>query len=207
MRIGIFGGTFDPPHLGHLTLACTARSQLELDRLLWILTPDPPHKLDRRFTPAEHRLAMLRITLRDHPEFTLSLLEFQRPGPHYTVDTVRLLAEQNPASELIYLMGGDELRDLPRWHAPDELLAGLQAIGVLRRPGDSLDLSQLAARFPSLTGKLHYVDAPAIPVSSSDIRARAACGLTIEQFLLPGVFEYILQNQLYPRRDTPPALT
>ncbi|MRR31437.1 nicotinic acid mononucleotide adenylyltransferase, partial [bacterium] len=85
--IGLFGGTFDPPHLGHLALAAAARRQLGLDRLLWMLTPDPPHKQGQSITPLAHRLAMVQLTLEDHPEFELSTIEINRPGPHYSLDT------------------------------------------------------------------------------------------------------------------------
>ena len=121
--VGIFGGTFSPPHRGHLALAAAARRQLGLERLLWVLTPDPPHKQGQSILPAEHRLAMVRLVLARYPEYELSTIEFDRPGPHYALDTVRILGEQNPQAGLVYLMGGDSLRDLPTWHHPADLVA------------------------------------------------------------------------------------
>ena len=118
MRIGIFGGTFDPPHLGHLILADEAHAQLELDRLLWVLTPDPPHKLHQSITPLVDRLDMLRATIAGNNAFELSMVDIERAGPHYAVDTLLILGRSYPGDALIYVMGGDSLRDLPTWYRP-----------------------------------------------------------------------------------------
>ena len=112
MRIGIFGGTFDPPHVGHLILAAEARDQLDLDCVLWVVTPDPPHKTTRALTPLETRLVMVHAAIDGDERFQISRIEIDRPGPHYSADTVRILAEEYPGSQLYYLMGGDSLRDL-----------------------------------------------------------------------------------------------
>lgn len=195
--IGLFGGTFDPPHLGHLALAATARRQLGLDRLLWMLTPDPPHKQGQSITPIEHRLAMVKLALDGHPEFELSTVEIDRPGPHYSLDTVRLVAEQNPGAGLIYLMGGDSLRDLPTWRCPVDLVSALHSVGVMRRPEDDIDLSALEAQIPGLTAKVRFVDAPPVEISASEIRSRVTAGQSIQQLVSPTVYEYIQVNQLY----------
>jgi len=195
--IGIFGGTFDPPHLGHLILASETRLQLGLARLLWVLTPIPPHKLDQPITPLEHRHAMLQLAIADDPGFVLSRLEMDRPGPHYALDTVELLAEQNPGAGIVYLMGGDSLRDLPNWHRPTDLLAACRYLGVMRRPGDSVDLTSLKAAFPSLAGKVRFVDAPLVDISSGEIRARVSENRPFRYFLLPSVYDYILKHGLY----------
>ena len=92
-RIGLFGGTFDPPHLGHLILASEACEQLELTRLLWVLTPEPPHKLEKSITSAQHRLAMVKLATSGDTRFEVSSIELERPGPHYTLDTVNLVAD------------------------------------------------------------------------------------------------------------------
>ncbi len=153
--IGIFGGTFDPPHIGHLILAAEAHAQLGLDRLLWVLTPDPPHKQDRVITLLEHRLAMVRLALADAPEFELSTVEMDRPGPHYALDTVKIIADQNPGANLVYLMGGDSLRDLPLWHRPADFVKACHFIGVMRRPGDNIYLAGLEVN--SLVSHPRYV--------------------------------------------------
>ncbi len=105
--LGLFGGTFDPPHIGHLILASEAYAQLGLERLLWVLTPDPPHKQGQTISALEQRLAMVKLAIQDNPDFQLSTVELDRPGPHFALDTVRIIAEQNPACDLVYLMGGD----------------------------------------------------------------------------------------------------
>ncbi|KAF0108482.1 MAG: nicotinate-nucleotide adenylyltransferase [Anaerolineaceae bacterium] len=197
--IGVFGGTFDPPHLGHLALASAARAQLGLDRLLWMLTPDPPHKQGEVITPIEHRLAMVELALAGHPEFELSRLELDRPGPHYALDTVKLLAEQNPRAGIVYLMGGDSLRGLPTWRRPADLLSALRFVGVMRRPASSPDLPALERILPGITAKVRFVDAPPVDISASGIRSLAAAGKEYRQFVLPAVYDYIVEHGLYFR--------
>ena len=196
-RIGIFGGTFDPPHLGHLILACEIRSQLNLDRLLWILTPDPPHKQDRDITALKHRLDMVLLAIDDNPFFELSRVEIDREGPHYTIDTLHLIKEENPDIDLVYLMGGDSLRNFPSWHRPEDILAACHEIGVMRRPGDRIDLSELDEKIPSLRSKLRYVDAPLLEIASRQIRRRAAQGRPIRYYLPDAVYSYIQEHRLY----------
>lgn len=196
-RLGVFGGTFDPPHLGHLILAAEASADLKFERLLWVLTPTPPHKLGQPITPVEHRLAMLQLAIADNPSFQLSRIEMDRPGPHYMVDTMRLLRDQLPSAELILLIGGDSLRDLPTWHQPADLVAACHEIGVVRRPGDSSDLSALDESIPGAQAKVRFVEAPLLEISSSDIRGRIRQGLPFRYFLCRSVYEYILENDLY----------
>jgi nicotinate-nucleotide adenylyltransferase len=195
--LGIFGGTFDPPHLGHLILAAEAHAQLGLDRLLWVLTPDPPHKQDQPIAPLEHRLAMVKLAIADDPSFELSAVEMDRPGPHYALDTVKILADQNPGAELVYLLGGDSLRDLPAWYRPADLVAALRFIGVMRRPGDAFDLPALEKSIPGLTAKVRFVDAPLLDIAAHAIRARVAEGRPFRYFLPAGVYSYIVKHNLY----------
>jgi nicotinate-nucleotide adenylyltransferase len=196
-RLGIFGGTFDPPHLGHLILASEARAQLDLGRLLWVLTPVPPHKLDRPITALLHRLAMLQRAIADEPDFELSRIEVDRGGPHYMVDTLKRLGEQNPGAELVLLLGGDSLHDLPAWHRPADLVAACHQIGVMHRPGDSIDLAGLEAQVPGLAAKVRFIAAPLLEIASSEIRRRAAEGGPFRYYLPAPVYEYIRQNGLY----------
>ncbi|WKZ45606.1 MAG: nicotinate-nucleotide adenylyltransferase [Anaerolineales bacterium] len=196
-RIGLFGGTFDPPHLGHLILASEAQLQLELDRMLWILTPEPPHKLDQRITTTEHRLAMVQLAIADNPAFELSRVELDRPGPHYTVDTIKLIAEQNPNAELVPIIGGDSLNDLPKWHKPKELLYACHWVGVMRRPHEESSLDELERELPGITSKVHYVDAPLLEIASREIRSRIAEGKSVRYYLPTSVYDYIKQYHLY----------
>ena len=145
-RIGLFGGTFDPPHLGHFILASEANSQLGLDRLLWTVTPDPPHKQDQTITSVEHRLAMVKLAIKDNPSFELSRVELDRPGPHYTLDTVEIIADKYPDADITPIIGGDSLRDLPTWHRPKEILYACHWVGVMRRPGEEANLEALERR-------------------------------------------------------------
>jgi nicotinate-nucleotide adenylyltransferase len=195
--IGIFGGTFDPPHLGHLILASEARTQLKLTRLLWVLTSIPPHKTGQPISPLDDRLAMLKLALKDEPDFELSTIDMERPGPQYTLDTIKLLAQKYPNADLIPLIGGDSLRDLPTWHNPVELVAACHQIGVMRRPGDSIDLSQLEKLIPGIGAKVHFVEAPLLEIASHEIRQRAAEGLPFRYYLLPSVYQYIIKHKLY----------
>jgi nicotinate-nucleotide adenylyltransferase len=195
--IGLFGGTFDPPHIGHLILSAETHAQLGLDRLLWVLTPNPPHKQGLPITPLEHRLAMVELAISDNHRFELSTVEIDRPGPHYALDTVKIISEQNPAADLVYLMGGDSLGDLPSWHRPLDLVATLRFIGVMRRPGDSIDLATLEKIIPGLTAKVRFVVAPLLDIAAHEIRQRVSDGRPFRYFLPPAVYDYIVEHNLY----------
>ena len=200
-RLGLFGGTFDPPHVGHLILASEARSQLDLTRVLWTVTPDPPHKQDQFITSLQHRLAMVRLAIQGDPRFEISDIELNRPGPHYTVDTIRLLAEQNPSAEIVPIIGGDSLHDLPTWHQPKELVYAAHWVGVMRRPGEEPDLKELERELPGISSKVHYVDAPLLEIASREIRSRVASGRPYRYYLPNPVYEYIQQNHLYKQSE------
>ena len=196
-RIGVFGGTFDPPHIGHLILAAEACEALRFDRLLWVLTPVPPHKLNQSITSFEHRQRMLQLAISDEPNFELSSIEINRPGPHYTVDSMRLLGDEYPSADLILLIGGDSLRDLPTWHRPADLVSACHEIGVIRRPDDSVDLSAWERQVPGTQAKVRFVDAPLLDISSRAIRRRIREKLPFRYYLSPSVYEYIIKNKLY----------
>lgn len=196
-RVGLFGGTFDPPHVGHLILASEAQSQLELTRLLWTVTPDPPHKQDQFITLLQHRLAMVKLAIQHNPFFELSDIELERPGPHYTVDTIKLLAEQNPNAEIVPIIGSDSLHDLPTWHQPQEILYAAHWVGVMRRPGEETNLQALERELPGISSKIHYVDAPLLEIASREIRERVVTGKPFRYYLPLPVYEYIEQHHLY----------
>jgi nicotinate-nucleotide adenylyltransferase len=196
-RLGIFGGTFDPPHLGHLILAGEALAQLGLEKILFVLTADPPHKQDRRITPVEDRLAMLEAALEGLPNFEISRVEIDRPGPHYVVDSIRLLREQFPAHGLVYLIGGDSLDSLPTWHAPQDLVAAISALGVMRRPGTQIQLDELEAELPGLSAKIEFIDAPLLEIASREIRQRIAAGGHYRYYLPPKLVKVIETRGLY----------
>jgi nicotinate-nucleotide adenylyltransferase len=195
--MGIFGGTFDPPHLGHLILAGEAFDQLGLKRLLWVLTPTPPHKLDQSITPLEHRLSMIQLMLADYPQFELSRAEIDRPGPHYMIETVQLIKSTYPEADLVLLIGGDSLRDLPAWYHSVDLVASVKSMGVMHRPDDKIDLNMLEQSIPGISEKLQYVNAPRLGIASRDIRRRISEGQAFRHYLLPPVYDYIQKNNLY----------
>jgi nicotinate-nucleotide adenylyltransferase len=198
-RIGLFGGTFDPPHIVHLILASEAAHQFGLARLLWMLTPDPPHKQDQAISPIHHRLEMTRRAIGNDPLFELSRIDIDRPGPHYMIDTVRLLAAQDSNADIILLMGGDSLRDLPTWHQSADLVAAVHRIGVMRRPVDSFDLQALETQVPGLNEKIMFMDTLVHAISSSEIRRRVSGGEPYRYYVLPEIYEYIESNRLYRR--------
>ena len=195
--IGIFGGTFDPPHMGHLILAAEACAQLGLDRLLWVLTPDPPHKQGQSIAPLEHRLEMVRLAIAQDPQFEFSSVELTRPGPQYALDTLQILAGQNPGAKLVYLMGGDSLRDLPTWHLPADFISACDLIGVMHRPGEAIELPTLEKSLPGLRSKVRFVEAPLIEIAAHDIRKRIPEGKPFRYFLPERVYEYINNHKLY----------
>ena len=197
VRIGIFGGTFDPPHLGHLILASEAWDQLALSRLLWVLTPIPPHKLDQAITPLTHRLEMVQRAIAETPAFELSRVEIDRPGPHYMLDTLTLISRQNPNAEIIPLIGGDSLHDLPNWHRPADILSVCHYLGVMRRPNDAINLATLETILPGITNKARFIEASMLEISSSEIRQRIATNRPYRYYLPHGVYEYILEHNLY----------
>lgn len=195
--LGVFGGTFDPPHVGHLILAGEALHQLQLSRVLWVLTPQPPHKPDQPITPLYHRIEMLKRAIGSAPGFEFSNVEIERPGPHYSLDTIDLLQMRHPKSPLVMLIGGDSLRDLPSWHQPEELVTAVYAFGVMRRPGSEILLGDLYETLPALQAKVRFFDTPELEISSSTIRERVATGGHYRYYLPPGVYDYIQQNRLY----------
>jgi nicotinate-nucleotide adenylyltransferase len=196
-RLGVFGGTFDPPHIGHLILAAEACQQLNLDRLLWVLTPLSPLKRAKGITQLDQRLALVQLAIAEDADFELSRIEIDSPGPYYTLDTILKLADEKPSADLILVIGGDSLRDLPRWHRPADLLAACHEIGVMRRPGDAVDLSTLERQVPGIQAKVRFVDAPLLDISSSDIRRRVREKLPFRYYVSRPVYKYILEHKLY----------
>ncbi len=196
-KLGLFGGTFDPPHLGHLILAAEAQHQLALDFVLWVLTPEPPHKSGQIISSWQTRMQLLEAAIDSDPGFAISRVEIDRPPPHYAFETVHLVKQQFPDDELVYLMGGDELRDLATWKQPVDFLAACDAIGVMRRPADAVDLLALEREFPGVTDKVWFLAAPLIEISASEIRRRIGAGQPVRYFLPQAVYNLILKQKLY----------
>jgi len=196
-RIGIFGGTFDPPHVGHQILAAEALDQLSLDRILWVLTPNPPHKQNRAITPLEDRLRMVESTITGNNKFELSSVEIERQPPHYALDTVNTLQELHPDAEMVYLIGGDLLSTLPEWYKPQEFVDACSAIGVMCRPGQQADLQRLEGVIQGISSKLVIIDAPLLEISSSGIRRRIVGKKPYRYYLPEAVCRIIREGNLY----------
>ena len=197
MRIGVFGGTFDPPHLGHLILAAEAVEQLALDRLLWVLASQPPHKRRKAVSTLPARLEMVRAIVQDDAQFELSRVDIDRPGPHYAVDTMALLEAQFLGAELFFLMGGDSLGDLPSWGQAQRFVDSCAGIGVMRRPPNHVSLDQLESQLPGLTKKIRFIEAPLLEIASSEIRERIIAGRNYRYYLPAAVFDLIEKGGFY----------
>jgi nicotinate-nucleotide adenylyltransferase len=193
--LGILGGTFDPPHNAHLALAREALRQLGLPRVLWVLTPDPPHK-DDDITPYPLRREMLQAAIAGHPAFELSEVEAERHGPHYMVDTLRILHNRYPHTEFTLILGGDSLRDMLRWHRPKQLIR-LCTLAVLRRPGTRVGMTRLEKFVPGITRRTVFIHAPPMDISSTGIRHRIKQGKPIPGQMPEAVEEIIRRNGLY----------
>jgi nicotinate-nucleotide adenylyltransferase len=196
-RLGIYGGTFDPPHLGHLILAETAADSLDLSCVLFAPAADPPHKAPGHIrVSVEHRLAMVQLAIADNDRFGITRIDVDRPGPHYSVDMLWLLRQEHPQAELFFLIGADSLGDLPTWSRPAELLT-LARLGVMRRPGTSPDLSALEEVLPGIQACIRWVDAPLIDMSASSLVARIAAGRSVRYQIPDLVCAYIQEHGLY----------
>ena len=197
MKIGYFGGTFDPPHLGHQVMASEALYQLQLDSLLWILTPNPPHKDNQSLSLEKDRLEMLQLMIESFPQFSLSRIDLDRDPPHYAADTVELLKKQDPSTELVYLIGEDSLRDLSGWYDPERFLKNIDQLCVARRPGISIDLDTITQNLPGLKDKVVYLSKTMFQISSSLIRSRIHQNAPYRHFVIPEVYQYIEDHHLY----------
>ena len=199
MRLGLYGGTFDPIHLGHLILAEQCREACGLDRVWLIATGSPPHKMGGR-TPVSHRLEMVRIAIAGHPAFEASEIEARGPGPHYSVETLRAIRRDRPDDELFFLIGADSLADLPTWREPDRI-AQLATIVVVNRPGiEEADPSRAPDLGPGAKPML-WVAIPPIGIASSDLRRRMTEGRSIRYQVPRGVEAYIEAHGLYRRPE------
>jgi nicotinate-nucleotide adenylyltransferase len=198
-RIGVLGGTFDPPHVGHLWLATLATDALGLDRVLFMPASQPPHKRGRRVSSAADRLLMTRLAIAADEHFELCPIEMERPGPSFTIDSVAELLRLYPGSTLYLLMAADSLAQIDTWREPDRLLAMVEwAVGP--RPGNPLPArSALRSRFGRAASRIHLLPGPSLDVSASEIRRRVAAGRAIRYLVPVAVEELITERGLYRR--------
>jgi nicotinate-nucleotide adenylyltransferase len=190
VRIGIMGGTFDPIHHGHLVAASEVESLFELDEVVFVPTGEPWQKSERRVSTAEHRYLMTVIATASNPRFWVSRVDIDRPGPTYTIDTIRDIAAQRPGAELFFITGADALAQILTWKDADEALRLARFVGVTR-PGYELSDAHLP------TDSVMLLDVPAMAISSSDCRARVAAGRPVWYLVPDGVVQYISKHRLY----------
>lgn len=192
MRIGVYGGTFDPIHQGHLIIAESIREDFNLDKVVFIPAAAPPHKDSPQMTKVGARLKMVELAIADNPYFEISKIEIQRGGISYTVDTVRTLRAYYPSTaELFLLIGADSLIELPTWKTPKELFNLCQVL-VLPRPG--FEINKAEERFRK---KATLAKTPLIEICSTDIRRRVKEGKSIRYLVPPAVGEFIQKEGLY----------
>lgn len=193
-RLGVFGGTFDPPHHGHLALAEWARAELGLDRVLFVPAGDPPHKRRAGLSSVAHRVAMTRLAVRGNAAFEVSPIEARRRGPSWTADTMRTLAEAHPRARLYLIMGADMFATFASWREPDEI-ARRAILVVALRPG-----SRVPRRVPAVVraGRgVVWLGNPGLDVSSSALRARARARRSLRYLVPDAVGRYIERHRLY----------
>jgi nicotinate-nucleotide adenylyltransferase len=196
MRIGILGGTFDPPHFGHLAMAEAALSQLKLDQVLFAPVGVQPLKQDQPASAPEHRAQMVELAIADQPRFALSRADLDRPGPHYTADLLAIIQQQYPGAELWFILGEDSLSDLLRWRDPARLIQ-LARLAVLRRPGRQPDWPVLDQALPDLRARLDWIEHAELDISASDIRQCVQHGLPLDALVPLKVIEFIVAQQLF----------
>jgi nicotinate-nucleotide adenylyltransferase len=196
-HIGILGGTFDPVHIGHLAIAEEARVRVPLDIVLLMPARVQPLRQQERVSNPEHRATMLERAVLGNPAFALSRIEFERPGPSYTADTMVLLRERNPRhSEFFFILGVDALADLPHWKDPERLLTLCQII-AFQRPGHDFDPRNLFLQIPLLRDRLTLYEGPRLDISGTELRRRVRQGLPVRYLVPDAVAEYIHSHRLY----------
>jgi nicotinate-nucleotide adenylyltransferase len=197
-RIGLLGGTFDPPHVGHLWLAETAQAQLGLAQVLFLPVGEPVHK-EREITAVFHRLAMTQLALADYHTFHLDTTDAERPAPHATYTLLPLLRQQYPQADFRLLIGGDSLRDFATWREPQQVIEQYR-LAVLPRPGVDVDWEELEEAVPGIREAVDWLDGPIFPLSSTEIRNWIRAGYPVRALVGTAVADYIKQYQIYSKK-------
>ncbi len=197
-RIGILGGSFDPPQLGHLILAEYSRETLGLDCILFVPVGDHPVKKGSERTPLRHRLAMLELAIAENRHFSISRVDIDRAGPHYSADTVKIIRAQQPEAQLYYVMGGDNLRDLPTWERPQDLVRCCR-LAVMRRADEDIAPDMHDELLPGLSQQVDMIDVPLLSVwlSSTHVVSRLRAGHSVRYLVPDAVLDYIRAHNLY----------
>jgi nicotinate-nucleotide adenylyltransferase len=196
-RLGLLGGTFDPPHYGHLLAAQEVAWRLQLECVLFLPARQNPLKQGAPSSEAEDRCAMVRLAIADNPLFALSRLDIDRPPPSYTVDLLQQLQAPDRSAELFFIVGADILPELPRWRAPGDILR-LARLVVVNRPGSPDPvLDDLEVALPGAGNRAEIVHIPGVDISAAELRARVRAGQSIRYLTPPAVEAYILEKKLY----------
>ena len=190
IRIGIFGGSFDPPHIGHLIIAEIARATMRLDKVIFVPANRSPHKLDRTATSGKHRLSMTFLAVRGNPAFSVSDFELRKKRISYTVDTVEEIRRRYPRAKLYLIVGADNYSGFRSWRRPEKILSMAE---LLVYPREKRTIRHR-------TNRVHILDAPLVSISSSEIRRRVRSGLSVRYLVPDSVHRYILLHNLYTKR-------
>ncbi|MCH7786427.1 MAG: nicotinate-nucleotide adenylyltransferase [Chloroflexi bacterium] len=198
MKVGVFGGTFDPIHVGHLIVAEEARGRLGLDEVLFVPAGQPWFKAGDGVTEARHRMAMVELAIASNPCFRASDIEIGRAGPTYTVETLIELREQlGPDSEIYLILGLDSLQEIDRWRSPERVFELATVVGMSRPGCADLDAKRLDSIFPGASDRVMMLDGPLIDISATDLRRRVSEGLSIKYRVPESVEAYIYEHGLY----------
>ena len=198
MKVGILGGTFDPIHLGHLVMAEEARLRLELDKVLFVPAEQQWLKVGGAIAAPHQRLEMVRLAINSNPFFKLSVVEMERSGPSYTVDTLAALHDQLGAgAELYFILGWGSLAELPQWREPAQIVQRCQLVAIPRPGYTPPDLESLELDITGISQSTILLDMPVIGISSSEVRRRISQGLSIHYLVPEAVARYIQEQGLY----------
>ena len=197
-RIGILGGAFDPPQMGHLILAEYSRETLCIDHILFVPVADHPVKQEETRLPVRHRLAMLERAIKDNRSFSISRVDIDRQGPHYSADTVKIIQDQYPQAQLYFVMGGDNLRSLPSWKRAQDLYQSCR-LAVMKRADEDIAAAMHDDTLPGLSEKVDIVDVPMLSIwlSSTYVVERLRQNLSVRYLVPENVLDYIARHRLY----------
>lgn len=197
-RIGILGGAFDPPQMGHLILAEYSRETLCIDHILFVPVADHPVKQGETRLPVKHRLAMLERAIKDNSSFSISRVDIDRQGPHYSADTVKIIQGQYPQAQLYFVMGGDNLRSLPSWKRAQDLYQSCR-LAVMKRADEDIAAAMHDDTLPGLSEKVDIVDVPMLSIwlSSTYVVERLRQNLSVRYLVPDNVLDYIARHRLY----------
>ena len=197
-KVGIMGGTFDPIHIGHLTLAKEAKQQFDLEEVIFMPTGDPWHKAGKSVTPAIHRSAMVMASLKDHPEYSFSDMEIQRKKTTYTAETLTELCNENPDCQYFYIVGADSLAYMEHWYQPEVIFEKAVILAACRNTQTRETFFEKMEGLKKIySGDIRFLDVEDIPISSSDIRNKVKKGEDISCWVTPLVDVYIKEKGLY----------